>query len=222
MCTITGELMKEPVCTATGETYEREAIMQWFRTHKSDPNSNTLLASKKLTPNKPLDAARKFAELRYYQVESYVPTPRALVQADGVKIVNVHQGNYLNPWIIYPLDPVANAEMRNYSSQCRTHAPPEADVKIKTYYSSGSMSFITECLWAFFALGNEVIASPNIAVDPIPPPIPPTPLPMIAPPPPPSCANIKNFVDCHPHPGGEASCIKMGCCWQRNIYYCLF
>jgi hypothetical protein len=169
-----------------------------------------------LTPNKPLDAARKFAELRYYQVESYVPTPRALVQADGVKIVNVHQGNYLNPWIIYPLDPVANAEMRNYSSQCRTHAPPEADVKIKTYYSSGSMSFITECLWAFFALGNEVIAPPNIAVDPIPPPIPPTPLPMIAPPPPLSCANIKNFVDCHPHPGGEASCLKMGCCWQLH------
>eukprot|EP01051_Picozoa_sp_SAG22_P016519 SAG22_NODE_2347_length_2683_cov_2.671053_4_plen_161_part_00 len=54
LCSITGELMKEPVCTATGETYERDAIMQWFRTHKTDPNSNTQVASKKLTPNKPL------------------------------------------------------------------------------------------------------------------------------------------------------------------------
>ena len=45
-----------------------------------------------ITPNKPLDVANHFKSQRYYQVESSVPTPQEL-KDDGVKIVNIHQGN---------------------------------------------------------------------------------------------------------------------------------
>lgn len=134
-----------------------------------------------ITPNRPLTPQARFERQRYYQMESTLVAPDVLVHQDGVRIVNVHQGNPLNPWIIYPLDPVANKQMRNFSAQVRADAQMTEfeDVKVKTYYSSGSLSFITECLWAFFALYNEVIAQPHIAVDPVPPPTPP---PAIKPP----------------------------------------
>lgn len=50
-CPISRELMVDPVCTASGEAYEREAIALWFRTQHTDPMTNVALESKKLTPN---------------------------------------------------------------------------------------------------------------------------------------------------------------------------
>ena len=68
-----------------------------------------------------------------------------------------------------PLDPVANAASKAFAS--RMH---EGGARVKSYYSSGSLSFIAPELWAFFSLYDEVIA-PHIGyVDPVPPPTPPT------------------------------------------------
>ena len=50
-CPITCEVMLDPVCTAIGSTYERTAIMEWLRTHSTDPATNTVLTSKRLVPN---------------------------------------------------------------------------------------------------------------------------------------------------------------------------
>ena len=52
-----------------------------------------------------------------------------------------------NPWIIYPLDPVANKLAREFAD--RMHS---GGSMVKSYYSSGSLSFIAPELWFFFSL----------------------------------------------------------------------
>ena len=51
ICPISQVLFVDPVTTVSGHTYSREAIETWFRTHDTDPLSNTRVASKALTPN---------------------------------------------------------------------------------------------------------------------------------------------------------------------------
>ena len=50
-CSISHELMEDPVFTASGQTYERDTISQWLRTKQTDPISNARLPNKKLVPN---------------------------------------------------------------------------------------------------------------------------------------------------------------------------
>ena len=51
-CPITTELMKDPVTTADGFSYEREAITQWFATGQSiSPSTGALLDHQHLVPN---------------------------------------------------------------------------------------------------------------------------------------------------------------------------
>ena len=107
-----------------------------------------------------------FQKQRYYQMESKL-VPSDTLLDEGVNIANVHQGNPYNPWIIYPLDPVANIAAKAFSQ--RMH---KGGAKVKSYYSSGSLSFITPELWAFFSMYGELMSHPAY-VDPIPPPTPP-------------------------------------------------
>ena len=51
LCSISCEIMRDPVVTAAGNTYERAAIAEWFRTHNTDPLTNVALQRKALTPN---------------------------------------------------------------------------------------------------------------------------------------------------------------------------
>lgn len=50
-CAITGMVMIDPVFTADGHTYEREAIEKWLQTHETSPKTNEKLEHKKLTDN---------------------------------------------------------------------------------------------------------------------------------------------------------------------------
>ncbi len=52
-CPITSECMRDPVIvTATGMTYEREAIAEWFKKHDTDPSTGVELdENKQLVPN---------------------------------------------------------------------------------------------------------------------------------------------------------------------------
>ena len=43
-CKIIEELMRDPVCTADGQTYEREAIEEWFKGHDTRPATNLVAA----------------------------------------------------------------------------------------------------------------------------------------------------------------------------------
>ena len=51
LCPITGEICSDPVFTADGHTYEREAILQWFESHSTSPLTGLPLPSLDLTPN---------------------------------------------------------------------------------------------------------------------------------------------------------------------------
>ena len=50
-CPITQDFMRDPVMAADGQTYERDAITQWFQHHNTSPYTGALLTSKALTPN---------------------------------------------------------------------------------------------------------------------------------------------------------------------------
>jgi hypothetical protein len=43
--------MIDPVTTVTGETYDRSQITRWLAKNNTDPASNRVLTTKKLTPN---------------------------------------------------------------------------------------------------------------------------------------------------------------------------
>jgi U-box domain len=51
ICPITHEIMRDPVFTADGHTYERQAIEEWFRRgHSTSPLTNNALPHRILTP----------------------------------------------------------------------------------------------------------------------------------------------------------------------------
>ena len=51
MCSITAEIMTDPVCASDGFTYEREAITAWLRTNDTSPLTGATLENKVLIPN---------------------------------------------------------------------------------------------------------------------------------------------------------------------------
>ena len=63
ICPITAEIMIDPVTTADGFTYEREAITKWLRTKDTSPFTGTTLESRKVIPNHSLRSMiRGFSE----------------------------------------------------------------------------------------------------------------------------------------------------------------
>jgi len=55
-CPISGEVMRDPVCTADGHSYERASIESWLRKHDTSPRTNLQLSSKALVANHQLRA----------------------------------------------------------------------------------------------------------------------------------------------------------------------
>ena len=51
VCPITQEVMRDPVSTADGHTYERDAIERWLRTRRTSPMTGATLSSRALIPN---------------------------------------------------------------------------------------------------------------------------------------------------------------------------
>ena len=51
ICPITMELMRDPVSTLDGQTYERAAIEAWLAEHDTSPLTGEKLSSKVLIPN---------------------------------------------------------------------------------------------------------------------------------------------------------------------------
>lgn len=53
-CLITHEIMKDPVIDLEGNTYEREAIVDWLTHHNTSPMTRTPLRINQLVPNRAL------------------------------------------------------------------------------------------------------------------------------------------------------------------------
>lgn len=53
-CPISWEIFKDPVILEDGFTYERESISEWLTNHRTSPNTNRRILSRKLTPNQTL------------------------------------------------------------------------------------------------------------------------------------------------------------------------
>ena len=56
ICPITRQLMRHPVITADGHSYERKAIKRWFNQSNRSPKTNTQLRHTKVVPNHALKA----------------------------------------------------------------------------------------------------------------------------------------------------------------------
>ena len=59
LCPITQELMRDPVSTVDGHTYERAAIERWLSQKRTSPSTGAALSSTALIPN---HALRKLIE----------------------------------------------------------------------------------------------------------------------------------------------------------------
>ena len=51
LCPITRQIMIEPVVDALGNTYDKEAIQDWLKTHDTAYDTEDKLPSKTLLPN---------------------------------------------------------------------------------------------------------------------------------------------------------------------------
>ena len=96
-----------------------------------------------ITPVKPLDPAH-WAQ-RYDH--EFIPPEKA--KANGATIINIHQGNDLNPYINYPF--LHADKLRAYTTQAH-----KLGMKVKIYYTVRELSTRLPELWALRSLGDEI------------------------------------------------------------------
>lgn len=100
-----------------------------------------------ITPVKLLDPAHW--NERYFQADPPVDNWRREALAKGANIMNIHQGNVLNPYINYPF--VAMDTLRRYAAVNRA-----VGIRTKVYYTVRELSDRAPELWAFRSLGDEI------------------------------------------------------------------
>lgn len=100
-----------------------------------------------ITPLKVLDKSH-WSE-RYFQSDPPVDNWLKRATAKGANIINVHQGNVLNPYINYPF--IATDTLRSFVSLAR-----KDNIRTKIYYTVRELSNHTAELWALRSLGGEI------------------------------------------------------------------
>lgn len=105
-----------------------------------------------ITPVKPLDMKSQFTN-RYYH-NGQKPAPSDADLKDGVRIINVHQGNEYNPFINYPFLTVD--KMKEFTNEWH-----EKGCKVKMYYTLRELSNATTEIWAIRSLGDEILRGGN-------------------------------------------------------------
>ena len=103
-----------------------------------------------ITPFKPLNTAAQWKD-RYFH--SSVQDP-AKIKAMGANIINIHQGNELNPYINYPF--LTADKLRAYAD--KVHA---LGMRVKYYYTIRELSNWTPELFALRSFGSELLAAPR-------------------------------------------------------------
>lgn len=103
-----------------------------------------------MTPVKPLDTKGQFVN-RYYHNGSHPEPPLSILES-GVKIINVHHANTINPYINYPFGSVDS--IKRFVSDWHKRG-----VKTKLYYTIRELSNQAVELWALRSLGSEILAN---------------------------------------------------------------
>jgi hypothetical protein len=99
-----------------------------------------------VTPVKPVDFASQFRDRYYHAI-----TPGPEDMAAGIRIMNVHHGNALNPFINYPF-------LRTDTLRSFVEGWHRRGLKVKIYYTVRELTNATTELWALRSLGEEVLA----------------------------------------------------------------
>lgn len=105
-----------------------------------------------ITPVKMLD--KKHWSERYFQSDPSVDNWLKRATKKGANIINVHQGNVLNPYINYPF--IATDTLKNFISRAR-----KKGIRTKIYYTVRELSTHAPELWALRSLGDEIFKQGN-------------------------------------------------------------
>ncbi|HQY22132.1 MAG TPA: ankyrin repeat domain-containing protein [Gammaproteobacteria bacterium] len=99
-CSITGQIMMEPVFTSDGHTYEREKIDEWLQTHNTSPKTGVNLENKNLTVNH--DKRSDISDFLENNPELYdgdeVYLPKAWVEK-CVMVIKQNQLQVVHQWL---------------------------------------------------------------------------------------------------------------------------
>ena len=113
------------------------------------------------TPFHPVNTTSHFTT-RYFQLNTPITCPqpwnvtlakwaKSIAEA-GATWANIHQGNSMNPFIDYPLLPKESGPVEEFSRLLH-----EQDIKLKLYFSTGTLSTHCSELFALKALPNHEI-----------------------------------------------------------------
>jgi hypothetical protein len=89
-----------------------------------------------VTPVKTLDYGRHFRRDRYYQYGYNGHADCSQIGSMGVKVLNLHQGVDLNPYINYPFEHEAMEKQANFSRSCKSQGVES----VKIYYTTRELS----------------------------------------------------------------------------------
>lgn len=101
-----------------------------------------------VTPVKKLDLRSQFDNRYYHNGSNPVPTISDI--ESGVKVINVHHANFVNPYINYPF--LTIDRIREFADQWHANG-----CKVKIYYTLRELSNAFPELWAVRSMGTEIL-----------------------------------------------------------------
>jgi hypothetical protein len=101
-----------------------------------------------ITPVRELNPRNQFTDRYFHNAEN--PTPPLDDLKTGIRIINVHHANPVNPYINYPF--VAVDSMKNFVSKWH-----KKGLKVKIYYTIRELTNQVAEIWALRSLGNEIL-----------------------------------------------------------------
>ncbi len=101
-----------------------------------------------ITPVKKINSRSQFTD-RYYH-NGGMPTPKEENLKAGVKIINVHHANDLNPFINYPF--MTADSIKAFADEWH-----HKGCKVKLYYTIRELTNVVPEIWALRSLGDEIL-----------------------------------------------------------------
>lgn len=105
-----------------------------------------------ITPVKKVNSHSQFTD-RYYH-NGGAPTPAEENLKAGIKIINVHHANYLNPFINYPF--ITADKIKDFVDEWHGKG-----CKVKLYYTIRELTNVVPEIWALRSLGDEILQGGN-------------------------------------------------------------